>query len=101
MHPILARPLRVAAYLGVWVPLGMLLASLLALQGVFGWTDAIAVALPLSILYAFFCLSAWYVTGGSPVDLGAAWRHLSSAVIASFLSSALWLLPARGWDGAT
>ena len=71
MHPILARPVRVAAYLGVWFPLGMLLTSLLALQGVFGWTDAALVALPLSIGYGFLCLSSWYVTGGSPVDRGS------------------------------
>jgi hypothetical protein len=100
MHPILARPVRVAPYLGVWIPLGMLLASLLALEGVFGWTDATLVALPLALAYAFMCLSAWYVTGGSPVDPGAAWRNLLTAVVASFLSSAVWLLISRGWIGA-
>src|SRR6478672_7059756 len=97
MHPILARPVRVAAYLGVWFPLGMLLASLLALQGVFALTDAALVALPLSIGYGFLCLSAWYVTGGSPVDRVGAWRNAVTAVIASFVSSAVWLMIARGW----
>ena len=99
MHPILARPARVAAYIGVWFPLGMLLASLLALQGVFAWTEATLVALPLSIGYGFLCLSAWYVTGGSPVERVGAWRSGVSAVGASFLSSTLWLLLARGWLG--
>ena len=47
MHPILGRPARLAAYLGVWVPLGMLLAALLDLQGAFHWVDATIVALPL------------------------------------------------------
>ena len=98
MHPILSRPARVAAYLGVWFPLGMLLASLLALEGVFGWTDATLVALPLAIAYGFLCLSSWYVTGGSPVERGVgAWRNALTAVVASFLSSALWLLLASGW----
>ncbi len=100
MHPILARPARVAAYLGVWIPLGMLLAALLALQGVFGWLEATIVALPLSITYGFLCLSAWWVTGGAPVDRVGAWRNAALAVVASFLSSALWLLIARGWLGA-
>jgi two-component system sensor histidine kinase AlgZ len=99
MHPILSRRARVAAYLGVWFPLGMLLASLLGLQGVFGWTDATLVALPLAIGYGFLCLSAWYVTGGSPVERIGAWRNALTAVFASFLSSALWLLLARGWMG--
>jgi Histidine kinase len=99
MHPILARPARVAAYLGVWVPLGMLLASLLTLQGAFTLTDSALVALPLSIGYGFLCLSSWYVTGGLPVYRVGAWRNAVTAIAASFLSSALWLLMARGWLG--
>jgi hypothetical protein len=100
MHPILARPARVAAYLGVWVPLGMLLAALLALEGAFGWIEATIVAVPLSIAYGFLCLSAWWVTGGSPLERVGASRSAVLAIVASFLSSALWLLIARGWLGA-
>jgi hypothetical protein len=97
MHPILGRPARLLAYLGVWVPLGMLVAALLYLQGVFGWLEATIVALPLVLAYGFLCLSAWYVTGGSPVDRVGAWRNAVTAVIASFVSSAVWLMIARGW----
>ena len=64
MHPILARPGLLAAYLAIWLPLGVLLAGLLAVQGVFTWLVAGAAAIPLSISYGFLCLSAWYVTGG-------------------------------------
>src|SRR5256885_3124260 len=99
MHPILARPGRLAAYIAIWLPLGVLLAALLALQGVLGWTQAVVVALPLSVSYGFLCLSAWYVTGGSPVDRVGPVRVGVTAVIASFLSSAVWLLIARGWLG--
>src|SRR5215207_1849967 len=99
MHPILARPGSLAAYVAIWVPLGGLLAGLLAAQGVLGWFDAIMVAVPLSISYGFLCLSAWYVTGGSPVERVGALRVGVTAVAASFLSSALWLLLARGWLG--
>jgi two-component system, LytTR family, sensor histidine kinase AlgZ len=97
MHPILGRPARLLAYLGVWVPLGMLVAALLHLQGVFGWIDATLFALPLVLAYGFLCLSAWYVTGGSPMDRVGAWRNALTAAIASFVSSAVWLLIARGW----
>src|SRR5688572_27692893 len=97
MHPILARPGSLAAYIAIWVPLGGLLAALLALQGVFGWLNALIVAVPLSISYGFLCLSAWYVTGGSPVERAGALRVGVTAVAASFLSSALWLLMARAW----
>src|SRR5262245_56589057 len=99
MHPILARPWRLVAYLAIWIPLGVLLAALLALQGALGWVDALVAAVPLSIAYGFLCLSAWYVTGGSPVDRVGAVRLAASAIAASFLSSAVWLLLARGWIG--
>jgi len=97
MHPILSRPVNLAAYMTIWLPLGGLLASLLALQGVFGWTHAAAVAIPLSVFYGFLCLSAWYVTSGSPVDRVGPLRLATTAVAAAFLSSAVWLLIARGW----
>src|SRR4029450_8557429 len=99
MHPILARPGRLAAYIAIWVPLGGLLAALLGLQGVLGWMEAAVVAVPLSISYGFLSLSAWYVTGGSPVDRVGALRVGVTAVVASFLSRAGWLLIARGWMG--
>src|SRR6187399_704071 len=97
MHPILARPGRLAAYIAIWLPLGVLLAALLALQGVLGWIDAMLVAVPLSVSYGFLCLSAWYVTGGSPVDRVGAARVAVSALASSFLSAAVWLLVARVW----
>jgi two-component system sensor histidine kinase AlgZ len=99
MHPILATPGRLAAYVAIWVPLGGLLAALLGLQGVFGWVEAVIVAVPLSISYGFLSLSAWYVTGGSPVERVGPLRVGVTAVAASFLSSAVWLLIARGWMG--
>jgi two-component system sensor histidine kinase AlgZ len=99
MHPILAHPGRLAAYIAIWIPLGALLAALLALQGALGWADALLVAIPISIAYAFLCLSAWYVTAGSPVGRVGAVRVVATAVISAFLSSAVWLLIARGWMG--
>jgi len=99
MHPILAHPWRLAVYLAIWIPLGVLLAALLALQGALGWTDALLAAVPLSIAYGFLCLSAWYVTGGSPVDRLGGMRVAASAIVSSFLSSAVWLLLARAWIG--
>src|SRR5438067_250786 len=99
MHPILARPWRLAAYIAIWIPLGVLLAALLAMQGALGWSDALLVAVPLSIAYGFLSLSSWYVTGGSPVDRVGAARVAMTAVSSAFISSAVWLLLARGWMG--
>jgi LytS/YehU family sensor histidine kinase len=99
MHPILARPGRLAAYTAIWIPLGILLASLLAIQGALGWRDALLVAVPLSVAYGFLSLSSWYVTGGAPVDRVGPARVAVTAIVSSFLSAAVWLLLARGWMG--
>jgi two-component system sensor histidine kinase AlgZ len=97
MHPILSSPGRVAAYLVIWPPLGGLLAASLALQGVLSWPLAIAFGVPLSVGYAFLCLSAWYVSRGLPVDRVDAARIIVTGCAAAFVSSAVWLLAARGW----
>ncbi len=100
MHPILVRPGRIAAYAAIWLPLGGLLAALLTLQGAFALPAALVFALPLTVAYGFLCLSAWYASRGLPVDRVDPARVIVTAGAAAFLSSALWLLVARGWLAA-
>ena len=97
MHPILARPGRLAIYVSLWLPIGVLLAALLALEGALGWIAAAIVALPLSVAFGFLSLSAWYVTGGSPVERVGPLRVGVTAFFSAVISSAVWLLLARGW----
>jgi len=97
MHPILARGGRLALYLGLWAAVGALLSVLLAAQIGLGWRQAGLVALPLALLYAFVCLSAWYVSRGMPLAATGGPRIVATAVTASAISSAMWLLAARTW----
>src|SRR3954454_1609316 len=97
MHPILARPGRIAAYSVVWPPLGGLLAASLAVQGVFPWPLAFVFAVPLSVAFGFLALLAWYASRGLPLDRLDAARIVVTACVAAFVSSALWVLAARGW----
>ncbi len=97
MHPILARGRRLALYLGAWTLVGILLAVVLAIPGGFGPAQSLLLALPLTLVYAFFCLSAWYVSRSTPLGPTGQLRLVSTAVSASVISSAAWLLVARGW----
>jgi two-component system sensor histidine kinase AlgZ len=97
MHPILGQPRRLAAYLALWLPLGVLLAALLALEGALSWPRALAVAVPLEILFGFLCLSAWYVARGLPIESTGLARVLVSAGFAALATSSIWLLFSRGW----
>ena len=97
MHPILARGGRLALYLGFWIFVGVLLASLLVTQARFDWREASLVALPLALAYAFVCLSAWYVSRSMPLAVTGAARIVLTALTASIISSSLWLVAARIW----
>jgi histidine kinase/histidine kinase/DNA gyrase B/HSP90-like ATPase len=97
MHPILARGGRLALYLLFWVLAGLLLAGLLVEQSGLGWAASAVVALPLATAFSFVCLSAWYVARGMPLATTAAGRIAATAVTASVISSAGWVVIARGW----
>jgi hypothetical protein len=97
MHPIAGRGGRLVPLVGLWVPIGALLALLLVTQFGIGWRPALLVALPLTGLYAFVCLSSWYVAGGMPLAATGALRLAMTALTASALASAGWVLAARAW----
>lgn len=89
MHPILARRERLLAYLLAWVPLAAVQAYLIALPGSLSWGEAAALAAPLSLVYAFLCLSSFYACRSAPLTrartasvLGV---HGAGAVIAASL----------------
>jgi len=97
MHPILARSARLALYLALWLAIGALLAVLLAVQIGLRWAPAALLALPIAILYAFVCLSAWYVSRGMPLAATGAIQIVATALTASSIASAMWVFAARLW----
>jgi signal transduction histidine kinase len=98
MHPLLARGERLAFYLALWMIVGALLASLLSGEGGLSVWAAALVAFPLSLAYAFVCLSAWYVARSTPIATSGLTRLLSTALGAAALSSSAWVLLAGGWN---
>jgi two-component system sensor histidine kinase AlgZ len=97
MHPLLARRAHLALYLALWLLVGALLAVLLVAERGLAWDLAALIALPSAIVFAFICLSAWYVSRGMPLAATGAVRVVASAVVAAFLSSGMWLVLVRGW----
>jgi len=96
MHPILARAERLASYLGAWLIVCVLLALVLARQGL-SWFEALALLLPIVLVYAFVCLSAWYVCRAMPLATSGVLRALLSSLLAAVVASGLWLALARLW----
>jgi hypothetical protein len=74
MHPILVAGRRLLAYLLAWIPLLALLVYAGWAAAGMSWRDAAAVLAPACLLYAFVCLSPWYIcrAQGAPRPLSAA-----------------------------
>ena len=97
MYPLLARRSHLAAYLLLWLLVGVLLAALLTTQGRLPWTLALFAGVPAAIAYSFICLSAWYVARAMPLARTGSARVIISALAAAALSSAMWLVIGRAW----
>src|SRR5579864_5817275 len=96
MHPILGNLRRLSLYLLGWIPLTAILFYLLTLSGGLKWTHALAMALPLCLLYAFMCLSAWYSCRGTPLESTSFWRLALTHLVTAIILSAIWVAQARG-----
>jgi two-component system sensor histidine kinase AlgZ len=93
MHPILGQFRRLLLYLAAWGPLSGILLYLFVSLGGLSWERATVVVLPLCLVYAFVCLSAWYSCRSIPMGNSGSWlTHLAAAIVASLL----WLAVARG-----
>jgi two-component sensor histidine kinase len=96
MHPILESPRRLLLYLLAWIPLAGLLVYALWSSGGITWLDAAVVLAPACLVYAFACLSPWYICGTLPLA-PANWQNLAltfgvAAVVCSLvLVGGAWL----------
>jgi two-component system sensor histidine kinase AlgZ len=99
VHPILGRVDRLAAYLAAWLVVCVLVATVFTRLGL-GWLEALALLAPLFLVYAFVCLSAWYVSRAMPLTTSSVPRVLGSSLLAAAIASGLWLGVARVWVAA-
>jgi two-component system, LytTR family, sensor histidine kinase AlgZ len=90
VHPVI-RGGRLSLYLLAWLPLTYALSWLLTSQGNLSWGTSTAVAVPASLVYVLFCLTAWYPCRALRPQTAPLPRivitHLASAVVAA----ALWI----------
>jgi sensor histidine kinase YesM len=97
VHPLLADWRRFGAYLVAWAVVGTLVAAQLVLAAPFGWLEAVAFAVPLSLLFGFVGLGAFWVCQAAPLNLSRLFRSLGTQLVAAVVSAVLWLAAARGW----
>src|SRR6202041_2111637 len=90
MHPILSQLRRVIIYLLAWIPIAGLLAYLLPVSHEISDREAFVLSVPLSLLYAFVCLSSWYSCRGNPLEKYGLGRLVTTHVTAALIASIIW-----------
>jgi two-component system, LytTR family, sensor histidine kinase AlgZ len=96
VHPLLENRQRLAFYLMAWLPIAAILTIILKRDAA-PWLETLLLAPPLAGLYAFMCMSAWYVCLIAPMRGPSLARSLGTLGAASALSSAVWILLGEIW----
>ncbi len=96
MHPLLVSGAALAIYLAGWIPLAALLVYVLEASGNLGWAASAAIVIPACAVYAFVCLTPWYVVRLTPLRASTVTRMLSTNFGAAIGGSILLLAIARG-----
>jgi hypothetical protein len=91
MHPILSNRLRLRLYLVVWIPVAAVLTAVLSTVSTLGWGRSAVIVFPMSFVYAFVCLSSWYMCRAIPLRENEVFRLLASHLAAAVVSSGLWV----------
>jgi sensor histidine kinase YesM len=91
VHPVLASRRRLFLYLLAWTPLVALMAYVVWATGDMSWGEALAVLAPASAVYAFVCLSPWYLSRAMPLRISRAYS-LAMTWTASAVAGGLLLL---------
>src|SRR6185295_1025863 len=81
----------------LWCAIGVFECAVLTRQGALTWPEALVQVLPPLIVYAFICLSAWYVCRSTPLSTSSISRVLSAALVAAWIAAALWLALNEAW----
>ena len=97
MHPILSTRGRLGIYLLAWSVLAILLALLVLQPGRAGLDDALLLAVPPTMAYAFVCLAAWYPVRAMPLQRARTGALLATHAFASVALSAVWVMVIGTW----
>ncbi|MEO8189140.1 MAG: histidine kinase [Acidobacteriota bacterium] len=96
MHPLLARKGRLGPYLAACTPLAAVLVAVLARPGALSLLEAAAVAVPMTLLYAFLGLSAWYPARSLPLERGRLALVVITHCVTGVCTSAVWVFVGAG-----
>ncbi len=97
MHPLFKSWKHLLNYAAVWVPVAIILGFALSASGRLSWRETSVIAVPVTILLALVCLSAWFVARSLPPGFTGGWKLALNPTIAAVCASAIVLVFAHSW----
>jgi len=101
MHPILARPARLALYIAVWLGFGALLTGVLVVGNRVPIAWALQFSMPMALLLGFQALSCWYMMQALPARETPWPRLIATWLTAAIVEVGIWLAIGIWWAGFT
>ncbi|HEV2445730.1 MAG TPA: histidine kinase [Candidatus Sulfopaludibacter sp.] len=95
MHPVLSSRRRLLFYLLAWTPLVGLLGYVVWASGGISWPEALGVLAPACLVYAFTCLSPWYLCRAMPLRLTRAFNLAATWAVCAVAGSLVFVVSAR------
>ncbi len=95
MHPILESRRRLSLYLLAWTPLVGLLAYVVWATGGMSWPEALSLLGPACLVYAFACLSPWYLCRAMPLRVSLAVSLAGTWTAAALAGGLVFLVVAK------
>jgi hypothetical protein len=97
MHPIFTNRLRLTLYGIAWLCVGCVLAILIHATTPRSWWTAFLLAVPMALVHASICLSAWWVCKSVPLGRTSTLRGVSVVFGAAIVAGVCWAVLSTGW----
>jgi sensor histidine kinase YesM len=97
MHPLFRNRKYLFNYCLAWAPVGAMLVFAVSLPARLTAGEGVLIGVPVAILLAIICLSAWFVARSQPRWSTPGWKKALNHVMAAIFASALVLVFAHYW----
>jgi signal transduction histidine kinase len=98
MHPFFRSRLRLALYLLSWLAVAAVLGAFIGGLQRRAAGSTFAFVIPLTLVYAFVCLSAWWVCRANPLERTPRLQLFSALGGAMLQASLVWIATGALWD---
>jgi len=97
VHPILSNRRTLVLYLAIWLAVGLLIEIPFIFSYKSQWVAFLLSDLPLNIIFAFICLSSYYLCRVFPIKTTQWYNLLSFFLVAAGIAACIEFVIGYGW----